>query len=214
MSHEQTNQPMAAEDELDIDKAVNRYVKSAHTNEDLEENAASVKLKKDTDEFAAVDINMIIQEQGQKDPLKNRKISKPDNQKSIRMNKERTSELTEMESLIQKPLSSLTVADIFESLPHRFKPKPAGKFQTLIQYKISGTDGGNYTVQVQGDKCTVVKGLIGKAKCVVETNTKTYIEMETGKTNPQIAFMMGDIKISNVPEMMRFIKMFKKLPDT
>ena len=41
MSHEQTNQPMAAEDELDIDKAVNRYVKSAHTNEDLEENAAS-----------------------------------------------------------------------------------------------------------------------------------------------------------------------------
>lgn len=180
----------------------------------LEENGVSQEAKKGTDEFTAVDVNMIIQEQGQKDPLKNRKISKPDNQKSIRMDKERTPELTEMESLIQKPLSSLTVADIFESLPHRYKPKPVGKFQTLIQYKISGTDGGNFTVQVQGDKCTVVKGLIGKAKCVVETNTKTYIEMETGKTNPQIAFMMGDIKISNVPEMMRFIKMFKKLPDT
>lgn len=180
----------------------------------LEENGTSHPSQKDTDEFAAVDIKMIIQKQGRKDPLKNRKISKPDNQKSIRMNKERTPELTEMESLIQKPLSSLTVADIFESLPHRYKPKPVGKYQTLIQYKISGTDGGNFTVQVQGDKCTVVKGLIGKAKCVVETNTKTYIEMETGKTNPQIAFMMGEIKISNVPEMMRFIKMFKKLPDT
>ena len=36
--------------------------------------------------------------------------------------------------------------------------------------------------------------------------------LEVGKTNPQIAFMMGKVKTSNVQMMIKFYKLFNKLP--
>ncbi|MBS1619290.1 MAG: SCP2 sterol-binding domain-containing protein, partial [Bacteroidetes bacterium] len=38
-----------------------------------------------------------------------------------------------------------------------------------------------------------------------------YADIETGKTNPQMAFMMGKIKISNLGEMMKFMGLFRKM---
>lgn len=110
--------------------------------------------------------------------------------------------------------AELSVTGIIESLPERFRGNKAGKFKAVIHYKISGSDGGEYTARVENETCEVFTGLKGRPSCVVETNVKTFIEMETGKTNPQIAFMMGNLRISNVPEMMAFIKLLKKLPDT
>lgn len=103
---------------------------------------------------------------------------------------------------------------IIFGLPERFRREKAAGYATTVHFKISGADGGEYTVAVSGGECSVSNGLAGQAKCLVETSAKTYIDMETGKTNPQIAFMMGKVKISNIPEMMQFIDMFRKLPDT
>lgn len=113
-----------------------------------------------------------------------------------------------------KTAPDLSVTGIIKSLPERFRGNKAGKFKAVIHYKISGPDGGEYTARVENEICEVFTGLKGRPSCVVETNVKTFIEMETGKTNPQIAFMMGNLRISNVPEMMAFIKLLKKLPDT
>jgi putative sterol carrier protein len=54
-------------------------------------------------------------------------------------------------------------------------------------------------------------GLIGNADCTVETDDETYIAVETGKINPQEAFMTGKIKVSDIMKMMEFGALFKKL---
>ena len=119
-----------------------------------------------------------------------------------------------VETAAAPAVADLSVTGIIESLPERFRGNKAGKFKAVIHYKISGLDGGEYTARIENEVCEVFTGLKGRPSCVVETNVKTFIEMETGKTNPQIAFMMGNLRISNVPEMMAFIKLLKKLPDT
>lgn len=117
-----------------------------------------------------------------------------------------------VETEVEKPQ---TVVDrIIFGLPERFRYEKAGGYATMVHFKISGAEGGEYTVAVTRGVCSVSSGLSGQPKCLVETSAKTYIDMETGKTNPQIAFMMGKVKISNIPEMMQFIGMFRKMPDT
>ncbi len=119
----------------------------------------------------------------------------------------------EADSLQQQP-SELTAQSIIHTLPSRFRATKAGDYHGVIHFKISGEKGGEFTVRIEGDTCLVENGCVGKADCVVETVDKTYLEMETGKLNPQIAFMMGKVKVSNVPEMLQFTQLFDPLPDT
>ncbi|NIR49150.1 MAG: hypothetical protein GWN61_05520, partial [candidate division Zixibacteria bacterium] len=106
-----------------------------------------------------------------------------------------------------------SIEEIFRTMPQRFLSEKAGNYETVFHFQISGPEGGDYTVTIQSGKCAVEPGLIGEPRCVVSTNAKTYVNIELGKTNPQAAFMMGKVKISNVPEMLKFTKFFKKLPD-
>jgi putative sterol carrier protein len=38
---------------------------------------------------------------------------------------------------------------------------------------------------------------------------ETYLGIESGRVNPQVAFMMGKVKVSNIGELMRFVKAFR-----
>ena len=107
-----------------------------------------------------------------------------------------------------------TVAEIFQTLPRRFRADKAGDYETVIHFDISGKEGGLFTVHIHDGVCEVKEGLHGEPKCVVKTKDKTYRDIELGKANPQMAFMMGKIKVSNVSEMLKFIGLFRPLKDT
>jgi putative sterol carrier protein len=46
----------------------------------------------------------------------------------------------------------------------------------------------------------------------VKTSDHVYRDVELGKANAEMALMTGKIKISDLAEMMRFIKAFRRLP--
>lgn len=109
------------------------------------------------------------------------------------------------QSTVKQPSS---VDEIMETLPGRFKnEKTAGKSMT-VQFKFSSSE---YSVIISGGQLTVNRGLIGEPNCLVETDDDTYIGVETGKLNPQEAFMTGKIKVSDLGSMMQFGALFKKL---
>lgn len=104
-----------------------------------------------------------------------------------------------------------SVAELFQTLSDRFRTDKAGDWETIFHFDISGAAGGQYTIKIKNGKCVVEQGLLGEAKCIVKCKDKTYLNIELGKTNPQTAFMMGKIKVSNLAEMMQFTKMFRKI---
>jgi alkylation response protein AidB-like acyl-CoA dehydrogenase/putative sterol carrier protein len=103
-----------------------------------------------------------------------------------------------------------SVAEIFATLPGRYKVEKAEKNNAnlCIQFKFSS---GNYTVSVQGTKLDVQQGLKGDADCIVETDDATYVAVETGKMNPQEAFMSGKIKVSDLGKMMEFGSLIRRM---
>ncbi len=105
-----------------------------------------------------------------------------------------------------------TAAEILKSLPERFLGEKAGSWDTVFHFDLSGPEGGQFTVTIKGGSCTVEAGLKGNPECVVRTSDKLYRDIELGKANAEVAFMTGKIKVSDLVEMMKFIKAFRRLP--
>nr|HPN18562.1 acyl-CoA dehydrogenase family protein [Chitinophagales bacterium] len=101
-----------------------------------------------------------------------------------------------------------TVSDIFATLPARFKAEKAKGKNLNVHFQFTND---MFTVNIQDGNLKVEKGLQGNADCLVETDDETYINVETGKMNPQEAFMTGKIKVSDLMQMMAFGGLFKKL---
>ena len=104
-----------------------------------------------------------------------------------------------------------TAAEIIRSLPERLKAGAGAGVDITYHFEIDGPEGGQFTVRVNDGVCTVEDGLHGEAKCVVKTTDQTYADTELGRTNAQMAVMMGKIKVSNIGSMMKFVEMFNKI---
>lgn len=103
-----------------------------------------------------------------------------------------------------------TFQDIVSSIPQRFRPEKAMDYSGVFHFDISGDDGYAFTVEIQDGRCHFSKGLHGDADCAIKTKTETYVKLELGQANPQMALMMGKVKVSNLSAMMAFAKMFRK----
>ena len=119
-------------------------------------------------------------------------------------NPERDNNTTTME----KPT---TAKGIIESLVERFRPEKAEGYSTTIHFEIKGNNGGQWTCVIKEGTCTVEEGHHGEASCLIRAKDKHYEALEWGKLKPEMAVLMGKIKLNNIPEMMQFTRMFKRL---
>lgn len=104
-----------------------------------------------------------------------------------------------------------TAKDIIYSLPQRLKAEKAANANAIFQFDIEGPNGGQFTAKLENGVCTVSDGLNGTANCIIKAKDKDYEDVELGRTNAQMAVMMGKVKISNIGEMLKFIELFKRL---
>jgi len=103
-----------------------------------------------------------------------------------------------------------TAREILYSLPSRLKvDKVDADTAGIFHFKMDGE--GDFTITLKDKKVTVEEGLIGEPTCEVKAKAADYAAIELGKTNAQMAFMMGKIKISNLGEMMKFMGMFARI---
>ncbi len=107
-----------------------------------------------------------------------------------------------------------TAQQIIESIPFRFRAEKAQNYQANFQFEISGEETLAYTVVISNGTCDLQPGLQGTADCTIKTKASTYVDLETGKANPQMALMMGKIKVSNIAAMMQFAKCFRKFEES
>jgi putative sterol carrier protein len=102
-----------------------------------------------------------------------------------------------------------TARDIILSLKERFRPEKAELgYETTFHLDISGSRGGQFTVRIEDGKIQIQEGLMGEAKCVVNAKDDVYEDVEWERTNPQMAFMLGKIKVSDLGEMLDFAGLF------
>ncbi|MBX7227132.1 MAG: acyl-CoA dehydrogenase family protein [Chitinophagales bacterium] len=104
-----------------------------------------------------------------------------------------------------------TVDQIFATLPERLKTEKAKGKNLLIEFRFDST---TYFIIIEDGKINIENSADHRPStvdCLVETDEATYIAVETGKLNPQEAFMSGKIKVSDLGKMMEFSTLFRKM---
>jgi len=103
----------------------------------------------------------------------------------------------------------MTVEGLVGSLPQRLRPDRAEGWRAVFHFVLSGAERPEWTVVIEDGRCRVEPGLEGAPDCVVRMSADTYVGIESGSVNPQTAFMMGRVKVSDVGQMMRYVKAFR-----
>lgn len=105
-----------------------------------------------------------------------------------------------------------TAKEIVYSLPQRLKAdKVDDSTNSTFHFKLDGPTGGEFTAVLKGKTVTVSDGLNGDASCVITAKASDYEDLELGRGNPQMMFMMGKIKVTNLGEVMKFVTFFNRL---
>ena len=79
-----------------------------------------------------------------------------------------------------------------------------------MHFKFKDSLTPEWTVVIDGPTCLVREGLDGEPDCVVQTTEAMYLGIENGTESPEMAFMMGKIKVSRPPLMLRYQKSFRR----
>jgi len=116
-----------------------------------------------------------------------------------------------MPSVAMKLPIPTNVAELFETLPLRFRADRAAGWNARFHFRFKDSARPDWTVVIEDGFCRALEGHDGAADCVVTTTEKTYLAIESGQQSPETAFLLGKVKVSNVAAMTRFGKLFRKL---
>jgi len=106
----------------------------------------------------------------------------------------------------------MSVKEVFDAMPGRFNAAAAAGVNATYQFDLSGDGGGTYQVKIGGGACEVTQGAPNAAPNITITMAASdYLDMVSGKLNPQMAFMGGKLKIKG--DMSLALKMQQIFPN-
>ena len=84
-----------------------------------------------------------------------------------------------------------------EKIANKLKEKPetSKAVNAVYEFNITGDNGGVWTVDLTKEPGAVSSGSTGAAKCTVTCAAGDFMNIVSGKMNPQMAFMSGKLKI-------------------
>ena len=100
---------------------------------------------------------------------------------------------------------------VMRSLVGRVRPEKIVDWNGVFHFTFEGAGQPQWTMRVHDGDCRVNEGHHGEADCTLKTKEKTFVGIQTGTVNPEAAFMMGKIKVTNLPLMIRFVQAFRSL---
>jgi putative sterol carrier protein len=84
-----------------------------------------------------------------------------------------------------------TVRNIFDKMPETFLKHKAVGMSAIIQFDITGNEGGQWYAAIANGELAVVEGRHPAPELTLTATAQDYIDISTGKLNGQLAFMTG-----------------------
>jgi len=109
-------------------------------------------------------------------------------------------------------MAETSVKEVFDVMPSRFNPAAASGVNATYQFDLTGDGGGTYQVKIANGACEVTQGNPNPSPNITITMAANdYLDMVSGKLNPQMAFMGGKLKIKG--DMSLALKMQQIFPN-
>ena len=101
-----------------------------------------------------------------------------------------------------KPPDDITPKDFYlKWIPEQAAANPdqAAKIKDInavIQMVLTGEGGGEFIMELAGGKLTTKEGKAASPKLTITQTVQDWRDINSGKLNPQMAFMSGKLKIA------------------
>ncbi len=93
-------------------------------------------------------------------------------------------------------MSDITVKDLMERMPKAFLPEKAVGVDAVIQYHLTGEEGGDWVVTIRDGQCTVEEGTAENPRLTLTADAQDYKDVILGKLDGMKAFMTGKLRLS------------------
>jgi len=104
----------------------------------------------------------------------------------------------------------MTVQELILAHEKAFVPEKAAGVEAVIQYRLTGEDGGDWIITIKDGKCTVAAGNAENPKMTLTANAHDFREVLLGKMDGMMAFMQGKLKLAGDLNLaMKLTSLFK-----
>ncbi len=92
--------------------------------------------------------------------------------------------------------TEVTIQQLMSNMPKAFIPEKAQGVNSVIQYHLTGPEGGDWVVNIHDGVCEVTSGTAPNPNMTLTADAQDYKDVITGKNNAMSAFMQGKIKLA------------------
>ncbi|NIM93852.1 MAG: hypothetical protein GTO18_09095 [Anaerolineales bacterium] len=104
----------------------------------------------------------------------------------------------------------MTVGDLMGRMPEAFQPDKAKGVDAVIQFNLTGDQGGSWYVTIKDETCKVDDGQADAPNLTIAADGQDMADIFTGKLNAMAAFSGGKLKLSgDLGLSMKLMNFFK-----
>ncbi len=86
--------------------------------------------------------------------------------------------------------------ELMLSLAQSFSSPKAAELTGVIQYKLTGEQGGDWIMSIHDQQCSVQQGIAAKPNLTITARAQDFMDIVSGKKNGVTAFMQGKLKLA------------------
>lgn len=93
-------------------------------------------------------------------------------------------------------MNEITVPEMMSKMPRAFRPESAEGVDTVLQYHLTGDEGGDWYVTIKDGQCVVNEGVTENPNVTLTADAQDYKSVILGHTNAMQAFMTGKLRLA------------------
>jgi putative sterol carrier protein len=93
-------------------------------------------------------------------------------------------------------MTEYTVKELIYNHEKAFLPDVAEGVEAIIQYQLTGDEGGDYIITLKDDKCKVGEGIADEPDVTLTADAHDFADVLLGRANGMQYFMTGKLKLS------------------
>ena len=107
-------------------------------------------------------------------------------------------------------MSEYTVEQLIKNHEKAFIPEKAEGLSAVIQYHLTGDEGGDWIININESQCRVEEGVAESATVTLTSDAGDFRDVLLGKANGMQYFMQGKIKLAGDLNLaMKLTSLFK-----
>ncbi len=107
-----------------------------------------------------------------------------------------------------------TIQEVFDLLPRYFRPEQAQGVRAVVQFHITGPQGGDWVVRVDDGRLTVEQGRSPlPPDLTVQVSDAVYWALLRGERDPLAAYMRGQLRIEGDLKLAYRLQDLFRMPD-